>query len=110
MVKENDNILEFKNYQYQLSIPFVIFADFETILRNENIANPSTSSVTEKINQHEVCGYSYVIVGPDGKSVKPVVVYRGVNAVDRFLEDILTEEKELVKINYYSSIVYDSAR
>ncbi|GBO33857.1 hypothetical protein AVEN_181548-1 [Araneus ventricosus] len=54
-----------------------------------------TSGNTEIIARHEACGYAYVIIGPDGRSVKPISVYRRGNAVQHFMENILKEKEEL---------------
>ena len=48
-------------------------------------------SYTEKTEQHEACGYSYMVVRSDGEVLEPKV-YRGENAVGMFLSDILQEE------------------
>ena len=44
----------------------------------------SNASYTEKTEQHEACGFSYVVVRSDGVASDPVV-YRGENAVGKFL-------------------------
>ncbi|GBM57570.1 hypothetical protein AVEN_97676-1 [Araneus ventricosus] len=36
-----------------------------------------------------------VIIGPDVRSVKPIAIYRGKNAVKHFMENILKEKEEL---------------
>lgn len=95
--KENNKWLEFKNYHYQLPVPFVIYADFESLLFKIDTAenNPSTSHTT-KTSMHYPCGYSYVVISPYGES-KPVV-YRGENAVDNFLNSLLVEESRIWSI------------
>ncbi|XP_035216330.1 uncharacterized protein LOC118189772, partial [Stegodyphus dumicola] len=47
--------------------------------------------------KHEACGYAYIIIGPDGKSLKPAHVYRGSDAVDNFLQNIIREKDELAE-------------
>lgn len=51
---------------------------------------------------HEAFGFTYVVIHPDGKSIKPPVVFRGGNAGDKFLNCLLQEEemiKNLLKVN-----------
>ena len=63
-----------------MKVPFVIYADFEAILKNIN--DPSKTN-TKKLQEHVVCGYSYVVVGPDGKAYRSDV-YRGLDPVITF--------------------------
>ena len=49
-------------------------------------------SYTEAYQTHKDCGYGYkVVCCYDDKYSKPVKVYRGKNAVYRFLEEMLKE-------------------
>lgn len=95
------NILEFNHIRYQHSVPFIIYADFESIvspLKSSELDN--TQSFTEKIARHITCGYAYVVIGPNGESVKPVAVYRGENAAMHFMKSIIEERETLaLKLN-----------
>ena len=51
-------------------------------------------SFTEKTEWHEACGYVYSVVRNDGLTSIPKV-YRGENAVERFLMDMMQEEKAI---------------
>ena len=84
----------FKDYKKQLKVPFVIYADFESITTKINSTTPNpASSYTEKYQHHEPCGFSYVIVSEVKEYCMPPVVYRGPDAVDKFLESLLGEEQ-----------------
>lgn len=73
----------------------MIYADFEAILpKFATCAPDSTLSSTTGLAHHICCGYSYVIVGPDGIPSQPVT-YRGEDAVDKFLENLLHEQEAL---------------
>ena len=95
MPEEGDNILAFKNYQKQMKAPYVIYADFEALVRkfqgcerdpeNDKYKN---KSYTEKTERHEACGYSFVVVRSDGKVTGPFA-YRGENAVRSFLKRLV---------------------
>ena len=67
------NIINFKNYHKQISGPFVIYADFESIIKPYN-ARAGDKSETQTI--HEACGFCCQIVRYDGVSTKPFI-YRG---------------------------------
>ena len=51
-------------------------------------------SYTEKTEWHEACGYAYTVVRNDGFASTPNV-YRGENAVEKFLKDMLQEERKI---------------
>lgn len=87
--------VKFKNYHKQLLAPFVIYADFESITRKVTTALPSSkSSFTEPYQEHIDCGYGYKLVCCyDDKHTRPTQVYRGPNAVYKFIKAILKEEE-----------------
>ena len=59
----------------------------------------NNKSYTEAYQPHEGCGYGYkVVCCYDDKYSKPVKVYRGKNAVYRFLEEMLKEVEHCKKI------------
>ncbi|GBN41868.1 hypothetical protein AVEN_73998-1 [Araneus ventricosus] len=53
--------------------------------------NPEISS-TEPITRHVPCGFACVVVGPNGRVVTPPTVYRGEDAVDNFLKNLIKGE------------------
>jgi len=96
-IPSNDNdILHFKDVHKQLKVPFVIYADFESILipcTQENL-NDDVSS-TQKTHEHQASGFCYIVVSDVEDFDTPPVVYRGENAVEKFLECLLAEEKRI---------------
>lgn len=113
-----DPILEFKNFGWRQSVSlyfwfliyntdllkfillpqnkFVIFADFETILPKVSTCLPDTSlSSTTTLASHISCGFSYVVINPDGTPSKPVT-YRGMDATEKFLDHLLVVQEELM--------------
>ncbi|GFQ85029.1 uncharacterized protein TNCT_74981 [Trichonephila clavata] len=79
--------LEFENFKFNLPVPYTIYANFESLIVKINSSTPvSERSFTMPIANHIPCGYTYVVIGPDGSFKKPPVVYRGENAVDHFLK------------------------
>ena len=93
---EDDMFLQFKDFQKQLRVPFVIYADFESLTAKIQSASPDPSkSSTEKFQKHRACGFAYVIVSPKPEYCKPPVVYRGADAVDKFLEALQQEEERI---------------
>ena len=95
---EDNASLYFKDYHKQLKVPFVIYADFESVTAKIDSATPDpTKSSTEKYQHHLPCGFSYVVVSEAEKYNKPPVVYRGKDAVDKFLECLETEQQYVEK-------------
>ena len=53
-----DNILKFENFHKQQQVPFVIYADFESILEKVQCCKPNDEkSYTEVYQKHTDCGY-----------------------------------------------------
>ena len=91
---EDNASLYFKDYHKQLKVPFVIYADFESItVKIDSVSPNPTKSSTEKYQHHQPCGFSYVVVSEAEKYNKPPVVYRRDDAVGKFLECLETEQQ-----------------
>ena len=100
--KQGENVLKFNNFHKQLPVPFVIYADFEAIMKkvqgckqSEEMENEKNRrSYTEAYQTHEDCGYGYkVVCCYDDKYSKYTCIYRGENAVYKFMEKMLEEVK-----------------
>ena len=93
MPEKGNNILKFNNHHKQQPIPFVIYADFEAITEKIIGCKPNNDkSYTESYQKHTDCGYGYKLVCYyDDKYSKPVQIYRGENAVYKFMEKMLGE-------------------
>ena len=69
MPEEGKSILSFQNYKKQMKMPFVIYTDFEALIRKipgcERGPERMQISYTEKTGTHEACGYSYMVVRCD---------------------------------------------
>ena len=98
MPEEGENILAFQNYHKQMKAPYVIYADFESLVKKmhgcERDPDKKYKSYTEKTEWHEACGYSYIVVRSDGE-VTGKKVYRGEGAVNSFLESIMQEKEKI---------------
>ena len=72
--------------------PVVVYADFETINVPIHTCSPSpSSSYTHKKTLHVCSGFSYTVTSP--YFPKKVKTYRGEDAGEKFLRNILEEEK-----------------
>ena len=95
MPEKGDNILKFNNFHKQQPVPFVIYSDFESITEKVQGCQPNNDkSYTEAYQKHTACGYGYkVVCCYDDKYTKPINIYRGEKAVNKFMEKMLEEVK-----------------
>lgn len=102
MPTEGSDLLYFNDVRKQLKVPFVIYVDFESILvpcegerLNEHV------SYTQKTHNHKASGFCYIVVSDVEDFNTPPMVYRGEDAVEKFLECLLMEEKRITSILKY---------
>ena len=63
MPTEDDKILRFLNYQKQLPVPFVIYADFEAVTEKVHTCQPNGDrSYTQAYQKHTDRGYANKVV------------------------------------------------
>ena len=95
MPEEGKNKMAFTNYHKQMKAPYVVYADFESLVKKISTCEPdSEKSFTIKTEKQEPCGFSFLIVRSDGQAFGPVT-YRGEDAIYNFLRFLLVEEKRM---------------
>ena len=99
----NKNLLFFKDYSSIKRVPFVIYADFESILlpvdtcqQKQNISSTTVKQV------HIPCGYCIIVVGPNNVLYNPKI-YRGKDCISHFFKTLFAWEKKI--INKYKTPV-----
>ena len=92
MPTEGKSHIKFKNYQNQMPVPYVIYADFESIIKPKTEKAGLKSDIT---SEHQACGFGYQVVRYDGVAESPVI-YRGKDVAETFLNHL---ECEVNKIN-----------
>ena len=99
-------VTKFKSFRETLKIPFVIYADLESLLEKLTVAELQTSESlmsaeqdkTEKLQKHIACFYGYKVVCCYDENIsKPFKMYRRLNNVNKFFTDISEEEKEILE-------------
>ena len=111
-VKLESGFISFKNYSKQIPVPFKTYADFECILKKvESDIVDDNSSYTKKYQDHIPCSFAYKVVCVDNKFSKKVFLYRGKDAVYRFIKSILSEYNYCRKVakNYFDKNLIMSA-
>ena len=89
--------IEFKNFNNQIPVPFKIYADFECLLNAIPLKGCDVGidndcfSYTRKYQDHIPCIFAYKVVCVDNKFSKDIVLYRGKNAVFKFIKCIFKE-------------------
>ena len=82
-------------YILRMKGPFVIYADFESMLipcTQENLNDDA--SYTQKTQEHRPSGFCYTVVS-EVEAYETPVVYRGEEVLDKFLYHLLLEENAL---------------
>ena len=87
-IKLEKGFIEFKNFNRQIPAPFKIYADFECC---DSGINNDCFSYTLKYQDHIPCSFYYKSVCVNDKFSKDVVLYRGNNAVFKFIQPIFGE-------------------
>ena len=91
-------IVKYTDGQYQFKVPFVIYADFESILVPVSGApNKPEMSSTRGINVHQPSGWCMYSKFAYGKITSPLKQYRGRDCISKFCETIMAEAKRLYK-------------
>ena len=89
-------IIEYSNGQHQLKVPFVMYADFESILEPiQGASNNPNHSSTRGVNLHTPSGWCLHSKFAYGDLNNPTIQYRGSDCVERFCEHIISEAKRL---------------
>ena len=94
---EKGTILKFKNYRSSERVPFMIYADTESLIKSLQTCEPSPqSSYTKKSQKHEPISFSYYIRCFDDNVFKPRLrSYTGEDAMQKFVE-WLEEDIEII--------------
>ena len=94
-VKLKSGTISFKNYFKQMPVPFRIYADFECILKKVEgdiiKCDSNNSSYTIKYQDQIPCSFAYKVVCVNNNFSKKVVLYRGKDAVCKFIKSMLNE-------------------
>ena len=89
-------IVKYSDGQYQFKVPFMMYADFESILEPIQGAsnNPNISS-TRGVNIHTPSGWCVYSKFSYQDVINPLTQYRGSDCVEKFCEHITSEAKRL---------------
>ena len=82
MSEECNKILKYNHAEKSMKVPFVIYAELESLLEKTNIChNNLKKSSTTKINKHTPCGYSLFTLCSFDTTKNKSDYYRGKNCM-----------------------------
>ena len=89
-IRTKGEYIKFTNFERKIKSPFMIYADFESVLVPEDNGkqNPN-KSYTSKYQKHISCSYGYKLVYVDDKFSKPFKSYLGKDAVYNFIDSMI---------------------
>ena len=91
-------LVEYSKGQHQFKVPFVMYADFESILEPiQGVSNDPNVSSTRGINSHIPSGWCLHSKFAYGEVKNPSTQYRGLDCVEKFCKKIIAEAKRLYK-------------
>ena len=94
--KEPNNILKYSDLSKEEKAPFVMFADFESILMPYHTCQPDPSkSFTHKTHKHVPISYCYVIIDSKDELYK-LKSYIGLDCASHFIDEITKEADDLL--------------
>ena len=97
--------INFRNRHRQLPVPFVIYADFESVTEKVSSCQPSDNkSYTEKYQRHTACSFGYkVVCHYDKQYSRDLKIYRGEDCINKFTKSMFEEVKncrDVIKNNF----------
>ena len=97
--KEEQKNMTFTNYHKQMKVSYVVYADFECVLRKIDTCEPDNKrSFTVKTEKHEPCGFSYLVVRSDGQTYGPFTYTEEKTQFTYFLDIFRIMKYKCVKI------------
>ena len=91
-------VVSYSNGQHQFKVPFIMYADFESILEPiHGVKNNPEQSSTWGVNSHKPSGWCLHSKFAYGKVKKPTTQYRGTDCIEKLCEKIISEAKRLYR-------------
>lgn len=85
-------LIQFQHYERMHDMPFVIYADFESILKpTARESDADSSSATTTLQEHVPATFAYYIVCSYDSSLNKYVSNRGPDCVEKFIENLQSD-------------------
>ena len=96
MPSEKDNILEFNQYMKSDKMPYIIYADIESLIRKiDGCANNPENFSTTKIGEHIPCGYSMPTIWGFDRIEDKHPLYCGKDCMKKFCTSLREHAKNI---------------
>lgn len=102
MPTTEDNLIQFENYSKQMRVPFVIYADVESILKKPDVQFCRTET-TKAYQQHEVFSIGYYLKCSYDNSKSFYRSMRSLDCIDWFVKELQSIAFEVEEI--YENII-----
>ena len=101
--------IKLKNFERKMKSPFMIYADFESILvpKDNGKQNPN-EFYTKKYQKHVTCSFGYKLVRVDDKFSKHFKSYLDKDALYNFISSMIKETKyssDVMKKHFVKNLV-----
>ena len=81
--------IRFTKAECQLRLPFVMYADFESVLiKQHGCTNDGKKSWTENLQHHVPCGACFYVKASDERFFRRPVIFRGETALEEFVKTL----------------------
>ena len=98
MPKENNRILKYNHGEKSVKVPFIIYADLESLLEKMNTCHNNSEKSTSEINKYTPPGYSLFTHCSFDTAENKLDYYGGKNCMKNFCLDL--KEHATRMINY----------
>ncbi|CAH0562750.1 unnamed protein product [Brassicogethes aeneus] len=97
---EETKFLRFKNYKNEIMVPYVVYADIESILVDYKDNNINIGCKSKKIQKHEAFSIAYYLKCSYNDSLSKFNIFTGNNCVEWFVYEL---EKIAKRVDYLLS-------
>ena len=100
IMPEKGTFLRFKNFLHSEKVPFIVYADMESLIKNMDNCDPNPkNSYTKKYQKHEPISFSYYIKCFNDSVYEPrLSTYTGKDAMDVFIKWLEEDVKAIANI------------
>lgn len=104
VLPEKGTVIKFKHFDRKQNVPFVIYADFESLLEPTETSDYDTDTTdrhtpnTTTLHHHIPAAFGYYIVCNADPSHNRYFSYRGTDCVDRFIKEIYKDVAKIYRV------------
>lgn len=99
VLPEKGSVIQFKNYERKQNVPFVIYADFETMLQPFQGCEPNPiNASTTNLQRHVPVAFAYYVVCSVDERYNRFISYRGEDCVSKFVSSLHRDMAEIHEV------------